>query len=130
MIKDVLEFLLGPLRDRLYGRFFEKRQQQRLLCRKCLKCLRNEERNFEHLIEGRGFNSPMHERAVKEYSFQLVASSMEHLKKIRSFRKIAQTMLEQAQLKNTEQVLKILKTMEITLERFCGIDEQVGDDVF
>lgn len=115
-----MEFLFGPLRDRLYGSYFHKREQQKKVSREALARLRKEKPNFQHIVAGKGFTSADHKRAVTVVSFELVVESMKQLQRIRRFKGHATELLEHAQAKNAKDALAVANELEIQLEKFCG----------
>jgi len=122
MLKDILEFLFGPLRDGLYGCYFHRREEQKRVCHEAFERLRKEKPNFQHIVAGKEFTGEDQERAVTVVSFELVAESMKQLQRIRKFKKPATKLLQQAQAKNAKKVLAVTNELEVRLDRFCSLE--------
>ncbi len=50
LMGGVLEFLFSPLRDRLYDRYFKKREKEKEICREAVERIKKERGNFEHNV--------------------------------------------------------------------------------
>lgn len=116
---NILEFLFGPLRDRLYNSYFRSREQQKDICREAVSRMKKERRNFEHIVAGEGYNSAAHERAVEQLSFELLLEVVAKLQKVRKFRKRATLLLEQIDARNAAEVLEAINRIEPKLEKFA-----------
>lgn len=56
-----------------------KREEKRKVLDWVLDRLDGEMRNFEQIRPGRTYNSPLHQRAIEEYSFELLGNEIEKL---------------------------------------------------
>jgi len=119
MLGGLLEFLFGPLRDRLYGSHFQRRDKEKGICREAATRIRKERGNFEHIVAGKGYSGEYHKRAVEQYSFELLQSSMNSLNRVGKFRKAATSVSEQIEKRNAAGVLELINQLEPKLDRLA-----------
>ncbi len=116
----VLEFLVGPLRDRLYDAYFNRRAAAKEICRDAVSRIRKERGNFEHIVKGEGYSGESHRRAVEQYSFELLRESMNKLSNLRKFGKGANLIIQHIDKRDAASVLRLINQLEPKLTKFGG----------
>lgn len=120
VVRDLLEFLFGPLRNRLYDVFFRRQDEQRRITCAALERIRKERPNCQHIVAGGMYKSAAHEKAVTQTSFKLLAESMVELQNIKKFSKSATALLKYACEEDAAAILTVAKKLEPRLEKYCG----------
>ncbi len=116
----VLEFLFGPLRDKLYASYFKKLEKQKEICREAYERINKERQNFEHIVAKKGYNSEAHRKAVEQSSFELLLVAMEKLQNVRKFSRPAKLVIARIKIKDAAGVLEEINKLEPRLEKAAG----------
>lgn len=77
----------------------------------------SERLNFLHIKENRPYKSQSHQKAVENYSFELLTKDLSELKKIRKYREIANSIIKTIKDRDIIKLLELMDKLEDKLNK-------------
>jgi len=94
-------------------------EKQIKIALEALDRIRKEKRNFERIIAGTEYNSPIHKKAVTEFSFELTLQAMLRLRRVYEFESAALDLLHHLKNRDAKNTLERILELEIRLDDYC-----------
>jgi len=110
-----------PLTDRLWAAYFTSREAEREICNAALERMRDESRNFEHIVANKPYKNPEHRKAVEQSSFVLLSKDVKPVTELAGvwnfrIRRDARKLIDLADQRDAAGVLAVIAQLEPRLK--------------